>query len=71
MGLGLPWWLRGKESTCHAVETGWILIQEDPHAMEHLSPEPQLLSLCSRAWEMQLLKPEYLEPCCEQEKLPG
>ena len=26
----LPWWLRGKESTCHAGDAGLIPDQEDP-----------------------------------------
>ena len=70
-GWGFPGGSGVKNPPANAVETGWVPIQEDPHATEQLSPEPQLLSLCSRAWEMRLLKPEHLEPCCEQEKLPG
>ena len=32
-----------------------------PHTSGQLSPSPQLLGLCSRAWEPQPLKPECLE----------
>ena len=57
----LPWWLSGKEYTCqcrrHRFDpwSGKI-----PHAA--FSHRPQLLSLCSRAQEPQLLKLESPEP---------
>ena len=56
--MGLPWYLRGKETTCRMQKTQvQSLTQKIPHATEQLSPCTQLLSLCSRAWELQLLSP--------------
>ena len=54
---GLPWRLSGEESTANAGDTGsipdpgWsqVLRSKEAHAW-------QLLSLCSRAWELQLLR---------------
>ena len=54
---GLPWWLRGKESTGPCRRHGfnpWA--RKIPQATERLSPcAPQLLSLCSGAQEPHLL----------------
>ena len=36
-GRGLSWWLSGKESTCHAGDTGLIPSQDIPHAVKRLS----------------------------------
>ena len=61
-----PWWLRGKESACQCRRhrfNPWS--RKMPHAAEQL---PQLLSLCSRAWELQLLKPAHLRAGVPQEK---
>ena len=55
---GLPWWLTGKESTYQSRRHGfdpWS--RKIPHA-----PVPQLFSLCSRTWELQLLSPCTLGP---------
>ena len=60
---GLPRLLSGKESSCqcrrHKLDP-WS--RKIPHAVEQHSSWPQLLSLCSRAREPQLLKPVCLEP---------
>ena len=59
----LPWWCSGTCLSCLPVKGTWVqsLIQEIPLAMEQLSPgkasAPQLLSPCSRAWELQPLSP--------------
>ena len=58
----LPWWLSDKESAFQCRRHGfnpWS--RKIPHAAEQLSPA-QLLSRCSRARELQLLKPMSLEP---------
>ena len=67
--LGLPWWLRGKRIHLPMQKT-WAgpLVQEDP--AEQLSPTKQLLSLCSRAREPQLLKPEHPRARAPPEKPP-
>ena len=60
--LGLPWWLSGEESTCQCWKRGVVPgSARIPHAAEQLGPVPLLLSLCSRAWEPQLLNPTCLE----------
>ena len=54
----LPWWLRGKESTCRCRGhhfNPWF--RKIPHAKEQLTCAPQLLSLCSRAWALRLQSP--------------
>ena len=54
----LPWCLSAKGSVCQCRRHGfnpWS--RKIPHAMEQRSPCPQLLSLCSRAQELQLLSP--------------
>ena len=56
--MGFPWYLRGKETTCRMQKTQvQPLTQKIPHAAEQLSSCTQLLSPCSRAWELQLLSP--------------
>ena len=53
---GIPWWLSGKESACQCRRHGfhpWS--RKMPQNIE--ACEPQLLSLCSRAWESQALSP--------------
>lgn len=65
---GVPGGSGVKSPPASAVEAGWIPFQEDPHAAEQRSPEPQLLSLYSRAWELQLLKPEHLKTCSTTRK---
>ena len=67
----LPWWLSGKESACqcrrHEFDpwSGKI-----PHATEQISLCAQLLSLCSRAQEPQLLKSECPGACALQQEKP-
>lgn len=39
------------------------------HATGELSPAPQLLSLCSRVWERQLLQPECRRACAQEKPL--
>ena len=54
--VGLPWRLSSRESICQCRRHGfdpWA--RKIPHVAEHLSPWPQLQSLCSRAQEPQLL----------------
>ena len=64
---GLPWWLWSKESTCQCRRHGFDPWSgKIPYAKEQLSP--QLLSLCSRAWESQLLCPQTLEPVLHNER---
>ena len=54
---GFPCWLSSKESACQCRRCKfdpWS--RKIPHAAEQLSPwKPQLLNLCSRAWELQVL----------------
>ena len=56
---GLPWWLSGEESACPCRTHRFIqsLIQEDPTCHKTTARMPQLLSLCSRAQDPQLLSP--------------
>ena len=69
--LRLPWWLSGKESTCYSGDIGLI---PDP-GRSHIPQSnyvhvPQLLSLCSRAQELQLLNSEGPRSCAPEEKQP-
>ena len=51
-----PWWLSGKESACQCRRHAFNpVVKEDPTL--HGAHVPQLLNLCSRAQEPQLLKP--------------
>ena len=63
---GLPWWLRGKESAGSVGDMGLIPGLERSHMLRsNKASGPQLLSLCSRAQELQLLSPrlpQLLEP---------
>ena len=54
----LPWWLSSEESACSAGDVGsvpWSGRSHMPWSDQGLAP--QLLSLCSRVWESQLLSP--------------
>ena len=54
----LPWWLSSEESACSAGAVGsvpWSGRSHVPRSDQGLAP--QLLSLCSRVWEAQLLSP--------------
>ena len=52
----LPWWLSGEKSTC--MDEGPIPDPGRYHILwSNQAQMPQLLSLCSRAWELQLLSP--------------
>ena len=60
------WWLSGKESTFQCKRHRFDpSARKIPHASEQLSP--RLLSLCCRAREPQLLKPECPETCAPQQ----
>ena len=53
-----PWWLSGKESACQCRRHAFNpVVQEYPTL--HGAHVPQLLNLCSRAQEPQLLKPTH------------
>ena len=55
---GLPWWLSDKNPSSNAGDAGWIPDLGRSHwRQSKLSPEPQLLSLRSRAHEQRLLSP--------------
>ena len=70
----LPWWLSRKEPTCQCSRHGFhIWPGKMPHAEEQQAREPQPLSMCSRAQELQLRKPHAPEPrvcykrsCCNE-----
>ena len=54
--VGPPWRLSSRGSICQCRRHGfdpWA--RKIPHAAAHLSPRPQLRSLCARAQEPQLL----------------
>ena len=56
--LGFPWCLSGKESACQYRRHRFDLwSRRILHATEQLSCATELLSLRSRAWELQLLNP--------------
>ena len=62
-GLGVPWWYSGTR-ICLPMQGTWVrsLVWEDSTCRRQLRLTPQILSLCSRAHEPQLLKPTHLEP---------
>ena len=65
---GFPGWLGGKGSACHCRKHGldpWS--GETPHAAGNSARVPQVLSLCSRARELQPLSPRAWV-CPQQEK---
>ena len=70
---GFPGGLVVKNPPANAGDMG---LTPDPCATEWLSLVPQLLSMCSRAWELQLLSPqaattEHCEPrTCALQKHP-
>ena len=66
---GLPWWLSGKNLPVNAGKMDLIPDPRRSHvAQSNAAHAPQLLNLCSRAWEQQLLKPKHLESALQQEK---
>ena len=69
--LRFPWWLSGKESICQCRREKLVqsLIWEDS-LMLWGDYGPQLLSLCSRAWVPQLLKPESPRVHAQQQEKP-
>ena len=58
----MVWWIR----ICLPTQGTAVLstVQEYPtsHGATKTASAPQLLSLCFRAWELQLLKPTHLDP---------
>ena len=71
IGLGLPWWLGGKESSCQCRRHGfnsWSM--KIPRATKPLSPCSTLLGLCPRRWEPQLLKPTHRRASAPQQEKP-
>ena len=70
--IGLPRWLSGTECTCQCRRRRfdqWF--GRIPHALSNYVRVPQLLSLCSTAWELQLLKPVHSRAhALQQEKPP-
>ena len=69
--LRFPGWLSGKESVCQCRREKRVqfLIWEDS-LMLWGNCAPQLLSLCSRAWVPQLLKPESPRVHAQQQEKP-
>ena len=68
---GLPWCLSGKESVCQCRRHGfdpWY--GKIPHAVKQLSPWATTMSLCSRARELQLLKPKNPRAHAPQREKP-
>ena len=56
LDLGLPWWLRGGVHLPRQETQVLSLVWEDPTCRETKEAcVPELLSLCSGAWEPQLL----------------
>ena len=56
--MGLPWWLSGKESSCHCRRAGldpWS--GKIPHAMQQLSPSATAIELGLQSPGLLLLKP--------------
>ena len=59
----------GEETACQCRRYGFASWSgKIPHAAEQLIRVPRLLSLCSKAWEPQLLKPESFRACALQFK---
>ena len=55
--LGLPWWLMDKNPPVNARDTGSIPVLRRFHMLwSNQTHASRLLSLCSRAWEQQLLR---------------
>ena len=44
------------------------LVPEDPMCCKAAKPAPQLLTLCARGWELQLLKPACSRACVSQQE---
>ena len=56
LDLGLPWWLSGGVHLPRQETQVLFLVWQDPTCREtNEACVPQLLNLCSRAWEPQLL----------------
>ena len=76
--MGLPWWPSGYESACHVGDMGSIPDLGRSHMPQsNQARVPQLLRLCSRAQETQLLSPcaataklECLRACAPQQEKP-
>ena len=67
---GLPWWSRGKESTCHCRKQGFHSWSQRCHMpWGNYAHGPQLPNLHSRAWECNYRSPWTLV-CTPQEKPP-
>ena len=69
---GLPWFQRFKNPPANAGDTGSIPGPErSPTPGGNYACVPQLLRLCSAAWELQLLQPTCpTAHALQQEKLP-
>ena len=68
---GFPGGAVVKKSRATAEDTGLIPDPRKPHTpWSNLTHPLQLLTLCSRAWEPQLLKPACSRACAPQEKPP-
>ena len=68
---GLPWWLSGKESACQCRRYGFdSWSRKIPHISGDSARAPKLLSLCSRAWGPQLLKPSCPTAYALQQERP-
>ena len=68
---GFPWCLSGKESACQCRRQVPSLIRDDPTCLRATKAiAPQLLSLCSRAREPQLLKSAHPRACVPQQEKP-
>ena len=69
--MGLPWWLRGKESASQCRWHGFHPWSRRPHMLSGSEAHaPQLRNLCSRSQEPQLLKPTWPRACAPQQKPP-
>ena len=68
---GLPWWLSSKESPCQAGDVGSIPGPGRSHVLRNNEAHmPQLLNLCSRGLELQLLKPAPPTACALKQEKP-
>ena len=70
--VGLPRWLCGKR-ICLPMQVTWVWSRSRkiPHAVEHKACTPQLLSLCSRPGELQLLTPTSPRARAPQKRSQG
>ena len=66
-----PKWLSGEESICQCSRRRSIPGPRRCHRLwSSQARAPQLLSLCCRAWELQLLKPTQPRACALQQETP-